>query len=205
MEPDLIMWVIEAQDYISRPKTMKWAETPAQGIQVQDNKIPICVEWQMIECVSLSGVPLIYDPTRSCGGRCTQNCESLYIYPVCQNEQQWLMDECYIHFDPLIGDDKFIHVKALQRAMGTDGYPLIFEVCATAIADYVMWKVCFRFRDNRAAECKRDWFFHKRTAFAELNRYTQQQLQNLGLAWFAPLYHYNANNGWVGGGLNGYP
>ncbi len=168
MEPDLIMWAIEAQDFISRPKTMKWLD---MACEVKDNKIPIPAELQMIDCVSLCGVPLTFAPSQSCGtSRCTTNCQNLYVFPVCRNQQTWLMDECYIHFNPVMGDDKIITVKGLQRAIGNDGYPMIFQVCSTAIADYICWKLCFRYRDDRWRECKRDWFFHKRTAFSELKK-----------------------------------
>lgn len=191
LEPDLIRWCIEAQDLISRARTLKWSE---QEFEVEDNKIMYCEGLQMVECVSSGGAAFTFDPTRSCGGCCTDNCSN--IAP-CTN-QKWLIDEVYIHFDPVIQDGIKVKVKGLVRPMGQDGYPLVNEVCIIAIQEYVKWKICYRLQDARYKECEQRWYFLCRTARAEIQKYTEQQLQQLGIAWYAPRYRggfYGAQNG----------
>ena len=190
LEPDLIRWCIEAQDLISRAKTLKWSE---QEFEVQDNKIMYCEGLQMVECVSLNGTPLTYDPTRSCGSCCTSGCATAKN----TGGGKWLIDDVYIHFDPVVGDGQKVVVKGLGRPFGKDGYPLVNERCLIAVQEYIKWKVLFRMGDNRAGSCEQRWYFLTRTVRAELQRYSGQQLQAIGLAWFAPRYPggiYGATN-----------
>lgn len=195
LEPDLIRWCVESQDLISRAKTLKWVE---EDLVVEDNKIMPCAAMQMIECVSQNGNAFTYDPTRSCANRCTANCATIYVYPNYLCEQRYTLDECYIHFDPLISDGQTIHVKGVVRPMDDNGYPIINDLCVVAIQEYVKWKICFRYRDDRKRECEQRWYYLCRSARAAMQKYSQQQLQNIGLMWYAPRVHLNNYLGYAG-------
>lgn len=177
LEPDLIAWAVFGNDKISRKKTYKKVE---QEFEVENNAIQIGGCFKLIDCVTRNGCPLTYDPNGSCGECVTEECCN-----VCRGSSQlFIVDDCYIHFSPAIADGITIKVKGYQRPIGPDGYPLVPDVCSEAIAEYVMWQLCFRERDNRTAACEKRWYELIRQARADLRTLTQQQLERIGYRWF---------------------
>lgn len=177
LEPDLIRWAIEAQDLISKKKTFIYSEPT--NYTVENNKIALCADALMIESVCMGGRPLTYNPTLSCGGMCTDNCKSMCV----GNAQEFYVDECYVHFNPPVADGTPIEMVTMERPMGDDGYPLVIDSCMLAVAEYEKWKICFRQKDERYKECEQRWYVLCRQARAELNKYSQKQIENLGKIW----------------------
>lgn len=177
LEPDLVAWTAEALGLISRKKTFSAIEIDAV---IEDNVVPHCPDFSMIECVKIAGVPLTYQPDGSCHGVVTDNCRCICI----GSEKKFTVDESYIHFVPVQSDGTAVKIKYYKRPMGDDGYPLVNEACVLAVTEYLKWQICFRERDNRSAACEARWYVLCRQARAIMNTWTQQQLENFGLIWY---------------------
>lgn len=177
MQPDLIEWSIEASDMISKPKTFKIYE---DDFTVCGNKIQLDSHVLLVECASWNGRPMEYITNKGCN-RCTQSSPNR----CCRSEQKFWLDECYIHFKPVMPDGEIIHVEYLQRAYGADGYPMILDSCSMAISEYVCSMVCLRFNDNRYGVFDGKWKSHCQQARAGLNRLSQAQIQNLGYLYYS--------------------
>lgn len=181
LEPDLIDWSIEASDYISRPRTLIAYD---DDFVIENNRIPIRREWQMIDCISIQGVPLLFKFTKGCSDSILTKESKCRC---CKGVQAFTFDNnsCFIHFTPAIKDGICAHIEWIQRPIGEDGYPLVLDVCSPAISEYVASMVCLRFRDNRYEIWNQKWLNHCRWARTELNRIQQQQLEGIG-----EVYHF---------------
>ena len=194
LQDELIEWSIEASDMISKPKTFKIV---SDEFTVCGNKIELCQNVLLVNCASYRGQPMELISNKGCSGRCTGNSKNR----CCRSNQQFYLDESYMHFKPSIEDGEIVHVEYLQRAYGADGYPLILDSCNMAISEYVASIVCARFKDNAYALWNEKWERHVVQARAELNRITQAQVEALG-------FLYDSNPGgnvsfvsyWAGGG-----
>lgn len=176
LEPDMIRWTAEAQDFISRKKIYKQQE---EDFEVFNNKIAWCKSFSMLECLSIGGTPLTLKKSAGCENICTQNCLTL-----CQgSSQQFSVDECYATFDPPIADGATIHGVFYGRPMGEDGYPLVHELAKIAVAEYVKWKICFRKNDPRVNMCMKRWWELCRIAKGNLGNISDEELQAIGVLY----------------------
>ncbi len=198
MQPDLIAWVADAMDLISRLKT--YTDLPCGNYTTCNNKIELPLEMALITCVTVNGKPMTYLPTKGCNkvtnnspNRCDCGAQGFYI------------DECYMHFTPAIADGVEINVGGLGRPMDVDGFPLIPEVAILAISEYVSARICLRFRDSRYNEFQRLWEKHCLRARAELNQMSNEQVRELGYRYLAVPYSANYGDGYALGvsNLNG--
>ena len=190
LEPDLIRWCIEAQDLISRPRTQQEGR---MDFEVTDNKIILCPDFLMLECVSIGNTVLTYEPNGSCDDMVTDSCPCRCAC----GEGKFTIDNCYMHFSPEQPDGTVVHIKYLKRKMGADGYPMVVNVCATAIIEYINMKVTFRERDNRYAECKAQWLIRCVQARMELKRLTQNQVHDIGEMWSPRHVSNSLYGGWL--------
>lgn len=196
LEPDLIAWVAEAQDKISRLKT--FTDLPCE-LEVCDNKVMLPQEMQLIECASFNGSEMTNINNPGCCDRLTKNSPNR----CCRSAQGFYLDECYMHFKPFLPDGCIVHVDGRQRPIGTDGYPLVAEVCITAVAEYIATMVSLRFRDNRYNEFNKRWKLACKQARAELTRLSQAQIESLGYIYHRVQYPAtfgvtNLNGGYLG-------
>lgn len=198
MEPDLIRWSIEAQDLISPINVL---QKKSEIFKVSDNRVTLCEDFKMVECVKINGVPLRYLGGRNCQ-YITKGC-----YDSCNTIGSGLgfsVDSCYVHFSPAIQDGTEVEVTWLQRPVGDDGIPLVVEQCLIAVQDYISWMICLRTMDNRAGIHEKNWYYRCRTARAEMNRFAESQRQQLGVQYLSvynnPFYDWDAYMGACGGG-----
>lgn len=176
-EPHMVRWAREAQDLISKKRTYT-LDTDVE-YEVEDNKVFYGEDVGMIGCVSMGGKPLSLIREKGCVGMCTESCKQV----CCGNEQGYIVDECYFHFEPVLKDGTKIQASVYRMPTGADGYPLVADVCLMAVAEYVKAKVCFLKKDNRYNTCMQQWAGLKKVARAELNKFTQKQLEEIGYLW----------------------
>lgn len=197
MQPDLIEWSVEAQDMISRLRT--FTDLNCEPIQVCNNKIMLPIEMQLINCASANGVPMTFLNLPGCCDRLTPKS----INRCCNSPQGFYLDECYMHFKPVLNDGVWIKIDGLKRPIGEDGYPLIVDVCVQAVSEYIASMMCARFRDNRFDLWDRKWKRHCVQARAELNRLGQQQIQDLGFLYHSVPVRASFGYAWGYGNVNG--
>lgn len=179
LELDLVAWSIEARNLIRRDRRVLKSRTRTE--KVYDNSIPHCPGQQYIDCVKQDGTPLTYQPNGSCENTVTNNC----IKTCCGSEQKFIVNECYTQFSPALPDGTEIEITALSDPEAQNGYPMIPEVCVTAIAEYIKWMVCFRERDNRSGACESRWYVLCRIARKDLKKgeWSQEAIEKFGYYW----------------------
>jgi len=180
MELDMVQWTDEAQNLISPNRKILKPYTRTDN--VYDNQIPHCPGDTAIDCVKMGGTVLTYQANGSCRNMVTNNC----IKTCCGNGQKFIVNECYTQFTPALPDGTEIEITALARPKAENGYPMVAEICVTAIAEYVKWMLCFRMRDNRTGACERRWLDLCRIARSNLKRgeWSQQNIEKFGYYWW---------------------
>lgn len=185
---DMVAWVIEAQNLIKKDRRALKSHTRTET--VHDNQVPHCHGNVAIDCVKLDGVPLTYQVDGSCKDTATQNCcRGVWANQPgarCNSNQKFIVNECYIQFSPPIADGKEVEITALVRPEAENGYPMIPDVCVTAVTEYVKWMLCFRERDNRSSACEQRWYVLCRIARSDLKAgdWTQQNIERFGYYWW---------------------
>lgn len=179
LEEDLVRWAIEAQDYIGRDKAKKM-ET--KTLIVKDNKILYCADMSIIDCVSVGGILYDFKDKHNCYDHVTSSCSC-----ACDSSQfVFTTDGCYIRFEPSLADGTEVVVKYLARPMDDNGYPMIADICVFAIQEYIKWKLCFRFGDNRTSACEGRWYALCRQARPLFNNITQRDIERIGYLYTTP-------------------
>ena len=181
MELDLVAWAMEARNLIRRDRRVLKSSTRKET--VHDNSIPHCSGQQYIDCVKKDGVPLTFQPGGSCVELVTNNCCKV----CCNSEQKFIVNECYTQFSPALPDGTEIEITALANPEAQNGYPMIPEVCVTAIAEYIKWMICVRERDNRAGASEARWYVLCRIARADLKKgeWSQEAIERFGYYWWS--------------------
>lgn len=178
LEPDLIAWSIEAQDLISKKKTM---QPTTMEVTVENNQVPHCSDWLLIDAVKTkSGYPLTYKGGGSVAGCVTDNCKKV----CCGSDQGFTVDTCYTSFTPAMADGATLDITYYKRPTDSEGYPMIAEVCVLAVTEYIKWQLCFRQGDNRHRDCERRWLILCKQARGLLNVWTRKKLSDLGYVWY---------------------
>lgn len=195
-QPDLIEWSVEASDMISRLKT--FTDLGCEPIEVCNNKIMLPIEMQMLNCASVNGSPMTYLSSPGCSDRLTANSPCR----CCNSAQGFYLDECFMHFKPTLADGVLVTIDGLKRPIGEDGYPLIADVCVQAVSEYICSLVCLRFNDSRFAIWDAKWKRHCVQARAELNRFSQKQVEDLGYIYHKTYVSASFGYGF-GNALNG--
>lgn len=174
LRDDLVQWVVEALDYISRKKT----QVPHEICErVENNQIRH--HFKLIEWVKKGPVKLTYDGYSSKSGLVTTGCRQ---NRGCEGES-FVVDECYVGFKPALPNGMVVVVRGYGRKYGEDGYPMVNELCLTAVTEYIKWQICVRDRDNRAGACEQRWYRLCNWARGELQVWTSQQLEQFGYSW----------------------
>lgn len=182
LKDDMVEWIIECQDKISRKHTFVPYESEEE---VKDNKIRHC--FKMIECVGDGCQPFTYQASGSCAGICTDKCKTI----CCGNPQSFTIDECYINFSPALPDGAKVKTKGYARKLDANGVPLIHELCVPSTTQYVMWMLCFREKDNRAGACEARYYNLVRQDRANLRAWINANLVVYGIAWSGKGGHVN--------------
>lgn len=175
MEEDLVRWAVEAQDFIGKENALK---NEKGNFPVKNNKIRYCADMQIIDCVSINGQLYDYEQRNECSDLVTNNCPCAVNGS--NNTRTFTSDGCFITFNDEIADGTMATIKYMARPMDENGYPMVADICVFAIQEYIKWKLCFKNRDNRSAECQRRWYELCRQARVQYNQLTQKQIEFLG-------------------------
>lgn len=181
---DMVAWVMEAQDLIQKDRRVLKSHTRTE--KVYDNQIPHCAGNIAIDCVKKGGVPLTYQVDGSCKDTVTKSCCTVCCDNAANGGQKFIVNSCYTQFSPALPDGTEIEITSLNRPEAESGYPMIADVCVTAITEYVKWMICFRERDNRTAACEQRWYALCRIARANLRKgeWSQKNIEQLGYYWW---------------------
>jgi hypothetical protein len=177
MALDLVEWSNEAVNHISRKHALKKEIVTAT---INNNKVPHCDHFSMIDCVERNGKSLTLQERGSCAPCVSSNCRSK-----CGNgsSQRFIVGECYTEFYPPIADGEEVNITYLRKPINKDGWPMIPDYMTQAVAQYNMWMLCVRETDNRAREVEARWYVLCVQARAEHNKMTQEVLEQIGMQW----------------------
>jgi len=179
LEEDLVRWAVEAQDLIGVETAL---QNKSGDFTIKNNKIRYCADMKVIDCVSINGEIYDYEQRNECDDLVTNTCPCKHT----DSKKIFTADGCFISFSPEVADGTIAKIKYMARPMDDNGYPKVADACVVAIQEYIKWKLCFRYRDNRSAECQRRWYELCRQARSQYNQLTQKQVEYLGHVYRNP-------------------
>lgn len=187
LEEDLVRWAVEGQDFITRKTPYYVMQAVSKTLIIKDNKIKYCADMQVIDCVSINGVPYDYNGQNECMVTPTCGCSNVGT----SNLFTFGADGCSITFMGQ-SDGTEVDIKYLARPMDDNGYPMVLESIVFAIQEYVMWQLCFRQRDIRSSACEARWYALCRQARASLKNLTQKDIEKIGYYFLRKEPRYGA-------------
>ena len=215
MQPDLHRWATEAQDLIIRNKSslpLIKAKFLSQNNQIRNEP-----DFQILENISIGGHTVPLNQTSKSTPLVSTGAPLRRIgqwggYPGVLTNPEWVgcdrltfrISQYAITFSPNIPDGTEVDVEYLCKPSADDGYPMIINRCARAIAYYIEAKICKRLMDSRYEDCMKEWYPACIQARAEINEMTQEEKMAIGGMYMGYGRRNRRGWGWGWGGGWGY-
>ena len=212
MQPDCHRWATEAQDLIIRNKSS--LPLIKGKFLTKNNQIKNEPDFQILENISICGFTVPINQTSKSTplvtvGSPTRGCGLWGGYPGVLTNPEWIgcegltyrIGQYAITFSPNVPDGTTVDVDYLCKPTAEDGYPMIINRCARAIAYYIGSQICERLLDPRAESQEKKWLPACIQARAEINEMTQEEKLAIGAMYMG--YGNRNRRGWGYGWGNG--
>jgi len=181
--PDLRRWSIEGMKFINKKAILRRGDTAK--LIVNDNRAKMCDTFKMLECLKINGKVVPYvKGNRGCGSTCSSTCQNC-ISSCCDDSTQYefYIKGCWIKFTNPVDDGTILEVEFWELETDEEGNILIMEEAVEAIAEYISFMVKRKFGDSSYGAHEKRWYFLCKQARAEINKKSQQDIEQMGYLW----------------------
>lgn len=181
---DLNRWAIEGMKFVNRKSILRRGDT--KKLTVIDNKAKMCDTFKLLECLKVNGNVVPYARgNRGCSSTCSTTCPST-ISSCCGEDSinyEFYIKGCWIKFTGNVEDGTMLDVEYWELETDEDGNIMIMEEAVEAIAEYISFMVKRKFNDPSYKAHEQRWYFLVKQARAEINKKSQQDIEQMGYLW----------------------